>query len=143
MIYPYLDSTNITYGDYPYPEGYDVPATPSQAGGGEGGNPALWEELYQVTVEVGNTGGVAGAEVAQLYVSYPDEKAVDFPVRQLRGFEKVWLEPGQRKMVTFSLKRRDLSYWDVVRQNWVIPDSRIVVSVGASSRKLYRSASLP
>lgn len=143
MIYPYIDSANITTGDYPYPEGYDVEATPSQAGGGEGGNPALWEELYKVTVVVKNTGRVAGAEVAQLYVSYPSEKKVDFPVRQLRGFEKVWLEPGEAKIVSFGLKRRDLSYWDVVRQNWVIPESRIKVSVGASSRKLYEHISLP
>ncbi|RPB29285.1 glycoside hydrolase family 3 protein [Terfezia boudieri ATCC MYA-4762] len=143
MIYPYLDSENITYSKYPYPEGYDTPATPSQAGGGEGGNPALWEELYKVTVQISNTGHVAGAEVAQLYVSYPSEKKVDFPVRQLRGFEKVWLEPGQKKTLTFYLRRRDLSYWDVVRQNWIIPDSTICVSVGASSRKLYEHASLP
>lgn len=142
MIYPYLDSTNLTYGPYPYPEGYNTSATPSEAGGGEGGNPALWEELYQVTVDVTNTGPTAGAEVVQLYVSFPSEKTIDFPVRQLRGFEKVWLEPKQTKAVTFSLKRRDLSYWDVVRQNWVIPDSRIKVSVGASSRKLYQFATL-
>lgn len=142
MIYPYLDSANITYGPYPYPIGYNISAPLSQAGGGEGGNPALWEELYQVTVDVTNTGPVSGAEVVQLYVSFPGEKTVDFPVKQLRGFEKVWLAPRQTKPVTFSLKRRDLSYWDVVRQNWVIPDSKIKVSVGASSRKLYQFATL-
>ena len=143
MIYPYLDSTNFTYGPYPYPEGYNTSATSSEAGGGEGGNPALWEELYRVTVDVTNTGSIAGAEVVQLYISFPGERAIDFPVKQLRGFEKVWVEPRQTKPVTFSLKRRDLSYWDIVRQNWVIPHSRIKVSVGASSRKLSQFATLP
>ncbi|KAF8442788.1 family 4 carbohydrate esterase [Kalaharituber pfeilii] len=143
MLYPYLESANITYGPYPYPAGYGTPPHHSQAGGGEGGNPALWEDLYAVTVQVRNTGRVAGAEVPQLYISFPGAKQVDFPVRQLRGFEKVWLQPGEKKEVTFKLKRRDLSYWDVVRQNWVIPESRIKVSVGTSSRHLIKHATLP
>ena len=136
FIYPYLEETNVTVGDYPYPEGYSTLNTPSQAGGGEGGNPALWEVLVRVSVTVTNTGHVAGAEIAQLYLVFPQSAPIPFPPKTLRGFEKVFLQPGQSKEVTFDLTRRDLSYWDVVRQNWVIPTPGIGVNVGASSRKI-------
>jgi beta-glucosidase len=61
---------------------------------------------------------------------------VAFPPKQLRGFEKVFLQPGESKCVTFPLTRRDLSYWDVTIQNWVIPRPGIGVNVGSSSRKI-------
>jgi len=136
FIYPYLEETNVTVGDYPYPEGYSTVQTPSQAGGGEGGNPALWEVLVEVSVTVKNTGKVAGAEVAQLYLEFPQSGPIPFPPKTLRGFEKVFLRPGQSKKVTFELTRRDMSYWDVVRQNWVIPTPGIGINVGTSSRKI-------
>jgi beta-glucosidase len=76
-----------------------------------------------------------------LYLSYKDiggEAAkVDFPEKVLRGFEKVHLEKDQQITVQFNLTRRDLSYWDVVQQNWVLPtEGKFTISVGASSRDL-------
>jgi beta-glucosidase len=59
-----------------------------------------------------------------------------FPPKQLRGFQKVLLQPGETKQVTFELTRRDLSYWDTVRQNWVIPGPAVGVLVGSSSRAI-------
>jgi hypothetical protein len=139
MIYPYLRSADqVVVGDYPYPDGYDGEGqVPSQAGGAEGGNPGLWQILYKVSFQLKNTGSVAGAEVAQLYIEPPQNTAVRFPKRQLRGFEKVFLQPGEEKTVEFSLTRRDLSYWDVVTQNWVIPSPGLGINVGASSRKIH------
>ncbi|KAH9217428.1 glycosyl hydrolase family 3 N terminal domain-containing protein [Leptodontidium sp. 2 PMI_412] len=101
-----------------------------------GGNPALWENLYNVTVTLSNTGDVAGATVPQLYITMPSSAPAGTPPKQLRGFEKVMLEPGQSETVAFALMRRDLSYWDVVRQDWVIPAGEFGVSVGFSSRDL-------
>lgn len=101
-----------------------------------GGNPALWEHLYTVTVTLTNTGSVAGAEVPQLYLSLPESAPAGTPPRQLRGFEKVFLAPGASETVSFGLMRRDLSYWDIVSQDWVIPDGEFGVSVGFSSRDL-------
>ncbi|KAI1082746.1 glycosyl hydrolase family 3 N terminal domain-containing protein [Whalleya microplaca] len=98
-----------------------------------GGHPQLWDTLYTATIVIENTGNVAGSEVAQLYLGIPVE---DTPARQLRGFEKVPLQPGERKTVTFALTRRDLSYWDVVAQNWRVPEGEFKVFVGASSRDL-------
>jgi len=99
-----------------------------------GGNPALWEDIYTVTAYLKNIGAVAGAEVAQLYLTIPGP--VGTPPKQLRGFEKVYLEAGWGKTVEFSLMRRDVSYWDIVAQDWVIPTGEFGVGVGFSSRDI-------
>jgi beta-glucosidase len=101
-----------------------------------GGNPALWASLYNVSVSVSNTGSRAGAAVPQLYVGLPSSAPEGTPVRQLRGFEKVWLEKGESKTASFELMRRDLSYWDIVSQQWVIPSGEFTIYVGWSSRDL-------
>lgn len=139
-IYPYIKSASeIQLGAYPYPEGYNVKQTPSAAGGGEGGHPDLWDTHVAVRADVGNDGAVAGKAVAQLYVSFPDTNGVSFPVRVLRGFEKVYLAPGESQSVDFNLTRRDLSYWDTTLQNWVMPEGTFSISVGASSRDIKLS----
>lgn len=82
-----------------------------------------------------NSGGVAGAEVAQLYIGFPDS-APWTPPKQLRGFQKLSLQPKQSGMVTFELTRRDLSYWDTQTQKWVLPSGTFRVYVGSSSRDI-------
>ncbi|GAB7363512.1 hypothetical protein MBLNU230_g3781t1 [Neophaeotheca triangularis] len=99
-----------------------------------GGNPALWETLYNVTATVTNTGEHDGAQVAQLYVAFPASAPEGTPLQQLRGFEKPYLCVGESAQVSFELLRRDLSYWDVVSQSWLIPDGDFTFSVGFSSR---------
>ncbi|KAK1573389.1 glycosyl hydrolase family 3 N terminal domain-containing protein [Colletotrichum navitas] len=143
-VYPYLDTVDdISTEPYPYPEGYDVEQPLSEAGGEEGGNPDLWETYVTVKADVTNTGAVAGKVVPQLYLTYPkDVPGVDFPVKVLRGFDKFNLEKGEKKTVTFNLTRRDLSYWDVHRQNWVMVTSgEYSFLVGESSRQLSRVGS--
>lgn len=99
-----------------------------------GGKEDLWYEAVQVSVNIQNNGTVDGNEVSQLYVQFPDE--ADAPLRQLRGFERTFITTGSTETVTFSVKRRDLSYWDVASQEWAIPSGDFVFSVGASSRDL-------
>lgn len=146
FIYPYIDKTSeVKHGKYPYPEGYDIKQPLSEAGGDEGGNPDLWNVYATASVAVKNTGSVDGKEVVQLYVSYPDVQGefvnVDFPVKVLRQFEKPFLKPDETQTIEFNLTRRDLSYWDVVRQNWVMPDQgKITIRVGSSSRDLKFTA---
>lgn len=96
-----------------------------------GGKVALWEQLYTVTVNVTNTGGVLGAAIPQLYVT----KIPGAPPKQLRGFEKVELDAGGSAVVEFVLMKRDVSYWDVVTQDWVIGEGA-GVAVGFSSRDI-------
>jgi beta-glucosidase len=76
MIYPWLESTNIIKGPYPYPDGYTNQQTLSEAGGAEGGNPSLWDVLVDITLTIKNTGNVAGAEVAQLYLEFPQNTQI-------------------------------------------------------------------
>lgn len=99
----------------------------------EGGQADLWDVVARVRARVENTGDVPGAEVAQLYVGIPGE---DSPARQLRGFEKPFLRPGESAAVEFALTRRDLSEWDVVAQKWRLARGTYRVFVGSSSRDL-------
>jgi beta-glucosidase len=85
-----------------------------------------------VSFDVTNTGSVAGAEVAQLYVSDPSAKT-DRPERELKGFQKVRLDPGQTKHVTLTLDARAFSYWDDAAHKWTIDPGKFTLLVGDSS----------
>ncbi|KAI0186452.1 beta-glucosidase [Xylaria flabelliformis] len=97
----------------------------------QGGQVDLWDIVATVSATVTNTGSVSGAEVAQLYVGIPGA-----PVRQLRGFEKTFLNASMQATVNFDLTRRDLSVWDVVAQKWALQKGDYGVFVGSSSRAL-------
>ncbi|KEY74419.1 hypothetical protein S7711_04459 [Stachybotrys chartarum IBT 7711] len=115
---------SITDGDHD-----DLPSGPVV----EGGQADLWDELVTVTADITNTGDFEGMEVAQLYLGIPGENT---PVRQLRGFEKPLIAPGETVNVEFTLTRRDLSSWDVVAQKWRLQSGEYTVYVGRSSRDL-------
>ncbi|KAG7138834.1 Beta-glucosidase cel3A like protein [Verticillium longisporum] len=102
---------------------------------GPGGRIDLFDDVAEVTATITNTGEVAGAEVAQLYITLPPS-APATPSKQLRGFAKLKLAAGESGTVTFPLRRKDLSYWDVTSQNWIVPQGTIGVKVGASSRDI-------
>lgn len=106
----------------------------------QGGHPELWDVVALVKASVENTGDVAGAEVAQLYVTIPVDGT---PVRQLRGFKRVGpLAPGETRTAVFELTRRDLSTWDVAAQQWRLARGEYGLSVGASSRDLRLNATI-
>lgn len=88
-----------------------------------------------VTCRVTNTGGRAGKEVAQLYVS-DVAASVARPPRELRGFTKLELAPGESATATFALSGRNLSYWSETVRDWVLEPGEFVFAVGASSRDL-------
>lgn len=89
------------------------------------------QPLVHVSAKVTNTGSRAGAEVAQLYLG--DPAAAHEPPRQLKGFQKVYLQPGQSSTVHFTLSGHALSYWQQAANGWVVPDGTFTVSVGDSS----------
>ncbi|KAJ9137471.1 Beta-glucosidase cel3A [Pleurostoma richardsiae] len=128
-----LSYTNFTYSDIAVTTtAKSGPATGAVAPGG----PAdLYETVATVTVRVTNSGAVSGAEVAQLYITLPSS-APSSPPKQLRSFVKLPLEAGASGTATFNLRRKDLSYWNVAGQNWVVPAGSFGVSVGASSRDI-------
>jgi beta-glucosidase len=92
-----------------------------------------------VSFDITNTGAVAGAEVAELYVSDPSTK-VTRPERELKGFEKVRLAPGETKHVSLNLDARAFSYWDETAHKWAIDPGKFVVRVGDSSENTPLSA---
>ena len=86
-----------------------------------------------VTCRARNTGGVAGSLVAQLYLTFPD--GAGEPPKQLRGFKKVLLQPGAdaQTSITFTLRDRDLSIWDVEQHAWKKASGKFTVYVGQAS----------
>ncbi len=89
-----------------------------------------------VTFRLRNSGRVTGVEVPQVYLGSPGDPAVPMAVRQLVGFERVSLAPGEGREVTIHVGARQLSYWSVEREAWVRVPGERPVSVGASSRDI-------
>ena len=94
-----------------------------------------------VSVDVKNTGSVAGDEIVELYVGYPGS-SVDRPVQELKGFFRVHLGASESKTVSLPLEANDLRYYDAARSEWVLEPLAVTVSVGASSRDLPLVATL-
>ena len=88
-----------------------------------------------VSVSVRNSGTRAGAEVVQLYLQPPSSR-VDRPVKELKGFGRVVLQPGETKRVSFTLDKAALSYYDPAIHDWVAQPGRFRALVGASSRDI-------
>lgn len=87
---------------------------------------------------VKNTGAVAGAEAAQLYVSKKDSKTYR-PLQELKGFEKVFLEPGEQKSITISLDERAFAYYNTSISDWYVEPGKYEIRVGSSSRDIRLS----
>lgn len=85
-----------------------------------------------VSFDVTNTGQRAGATVAQLYVGDPSAK-IERPVKELKGYQKVRIDPGVTQHVNLTLDRRSLAYWDVASNNWKVDPGKFTVFVGDSS----------
>ena len=86
-----------------------------------------------VSVTVKNTGKVAGAEVVQLYV-HDDAAGIERPYRELKGFQKVFLRPGESKTVTLPLDWKALAFWDVKTHAWLAEPGTFTLLAGNSSR---------
>lgn len=92
----------------------------------------------EVSVTVKNTGAVEGKEIVQLYVS--DKTGVEVrPEKELKGFEKVFLKPGEAKTVTFKLDKRSFAFWNTDINEWYAPSGTYEIKAGASSRDIRLS----
>lgn len=118
----YAFGHGLSYTTYEYSR-LRTAAVPGEDGG----------TVLQATVDVTNTGTVAGTETVQVYVgNLPTRRVSSAPV-SLAGFETVTLAPGERQRVTVPLSPESLSYWDVDLDEWRTPTGRIPVLVGAAS----------
>src|SRR5256885_10745132 len=97
------------------------------------------DDTLQVSVEITNTGQRAGKEVVQLYV-HDQQARLQRPEKELRAFAKVQLEPGERTMVTLSIARDALAYYDDLAHEWVAEAGEFEVLVGASSQDIRGTA---
>ena len=94
----------------------------------------------KVSIDVTNTGKVAGKEVVQLYIG--DEEAyLDRPVKELKGFKKVHLEPGETKTVEFVIEPDMLKFFDDAKHEWVLEKGKFTAYVGASSKDIRSEVS--
>lgn len=132
VSYPFGHGLTYTTFDY---SGLQVSATEVTESTGQD------DAVVHVSAQVSNTGARAGAAVPQVYLSRPDSALARAP-RELVGFTRVDLAPGESTTVEFALSRREVSHWDVRTGSWVVEPGEAVVSVGASSRDLPLSASV-
>jgi beta-glucosidase len=93
------------------------------------------DETITVTVKIKNTGSMTGKEVVQLYVR-DVESTISRPEKELKGFEKVSLQPGEEKTVTFELGKRAFAYYNVKLKEWHVETGTFDLLVGTSSRNI-------
>ena len=96
---------------------------------------------FVATFNVKNTGKVAGAEVAQVYVT-DNECSVVRPNKELKGFEKVYLKPGETKTVSVRLGEEAFRFYSLGKHNFVVEPGEFTVSVGASSADIRLTSTL-
>jgi len=92
-----------------------------------------------VKVDVTNTGDVEGKEIVQLYIK-DVEAAVERPVKELKGFQKIHLKPAEKKTVYFTLNKRDFAFWDETSSSWKVEPGKFEILVGSSSDKIHQKA---
>lgn len=104
-----------------------------------------WEakdtDTIQVTVDVANSGSVAGKEIIQLYVADP-ECSVPKAVKELKGFEKVTLLPGETKTVSFTLDKRSFAYYNTQISDWYVESGAYEILIGSSSADIRVSVTV-
>jgi beta-glucosidase len=120
-------------GEPQFPFGYGLSYTTFAHANLRTSAPALARGgAIDVSVDVTNTGARAGDEVVQLYVRYPESR-VERPGKQLRGFRRASVAPGETRTVVLRLAAADLAYWDVARHAWTVEPGRVELMVGSSS----------
>ena len=98
-------------------------------------------DTLTATVTVTNTGSRFGKTVVQLYVGEKHSEVLR-PVRELKGFDKVALQPGESKDVTFTLDKRAFAYWNAQIHDWHVKTDEFTIEVGQSSRHIDVSAAV-
>ena len=131
--YRWYDARDL---DVAYPFGHGLSYTTFEYGSASAST--LADGDVDVRVEVTNTGPVAGREVVQLYSSLPTA-VTQRPPRELKAFASVAVEAGETREVTLRVRRKDLAYWDVRVDSWIVEGGTYTFEVAASSRDVRGS----
>jgi beta-glucosidase len=135
--YRYYDKKNM---DVLFPFGHGLSYTAFEYNGLRFDKEKMKDsETLTVTCGVKNSGAMGGKEVIQLYVR-DVESAVGRPVRELKGFSKVFLNPGEEKEVSFTLDKRAFAYYEERVHDWYVESGEFVIEIGASSRDIRLKA---
>ncbi|MEG7843654.1 glycoside hydrolase family 3 C-terminal domain-containing protein [Bacillus mobilis] len=92
-------------------------------------------DTVSVRVNVKNTGSIAGKEIVQLYIKDVESSMIR-PEKELKGFEKVELQPGEEKTVSFTLNKRSFAYYNVEWKDWHVETGEFEILVGKSSKEI-------
>src|ERR1039457_2266345 len=98
-------------------------------------------EIATAQFEIENTGKVAGAEVAQLYV-HQKNPALPRPEKELKGFKKVFLQPGETQTVSIPLEKNAFAFYDPAQKSWVAEKDNFEIAIGSSSRDIRLQGNL-
>jgi beta-glucosidase len=98
-------------------------------------------ESLTATFEIKNIGNVAGAETAQLYI-HDFESSVPRPTKELKGFKKVFLNPGESKTAEIKLQEKDFSFWDPAKKDWFAEPGEFTIMTGAASNDIRQTATV-
>jgi len=124
-----------------YPFGFGLSYTSVEYSDLKTSKPTLSDSIL-VSVNVRNIGKRDGDEVVQFYVSYPGSK-VERPMKQLKGFKRVFIPAGESKTVEIPLKAEDLAYWNVEKHAFIVEKGTVKLMVGSSSADIKLTKILP
>lgn len=131
--YRYYDKKNI---DVLYPFGYGLSYTKFKYSNMKLDKKRMRDtDILTVSVDITNVGDVFGKEVVQVYVEDVDGDIIR-PIRELKGFEKVPLYPGETKTVSFKLSKRSFAYFNTEINDWHVESGEFIISIGKSSREI-------
>lgn len=123
-----------------YPFGYGLSYTTFKLSDIQTTNLSDNDNLLEVSFKIKNTGSMAGAEVVQLYVNKQEASPVERPLRELKDFEKIYLQPNEEKTITMTLEKDAFSYYSVEKKDFVVDNGRYKIELGTSSRDIKLSA---
>ena len=136
--YRYFDSFEVPVA---YPFGYGLSYTTFEYSDAK---ITRKNDIYDISVAVKNTGNREGKEVVQVYVSAPDNKAANKPVKELKAFAKTkQLKPGESQTLTLSITAPELASFDEAASAWVVAEGEYQFLVGASSQDIKATLSAP
>ena len=94
------------------------------------------EDTLTIRVPVQNTGDRPGSQVVQLYLSYPEKSITDHPVKELKAFDKVFLQPNESAEAVLTLRKRDFAFFAPAQERWILEDGGYRLQIGTSSAQI-------